>query len=127
MAGKPSLIENVPAGVEVQLVEGKFDVAKNLKWIGAQWAAEGDDVELTEGQNPTSATIVITGASPDAAKVELTNEFELIPDQPLTGLIPGLPVTGADLTPGKIAAIAVGLLVLVGGGAFLVIRGKRKE
>ncbi|XBH20359.1 DUF5979 domain-containing protein [Jonesiaceae bacterium BS-20] len=127
VAGMPSLIENVPVGVEVQLVEGKFDVAKNLKWIGAQWAGEGDDVELTEGQNSTSVTIVLTGASPDAAKVELTNEFELIPDQPLTGLIPGLPVTGADLTPGKIAAIAVGLLVLVGGGAFLVIRGKRKE
>lgn len=121
-AGETVVIDDIPVGVQVQITESEFEVAENLKWLGANWTTSAENVELAEDTDANAVTVTLTSVSKEQAQVELINEFEFIPQDTTE-----MPQTGFGMTPGKLIAIIAGLVVLVGGGIFLVVRNNRKK
>lgn len=109
-AGTPAVIEGPPLGTEVTLVEGDADTPQGVKWVKATWSSDEDAVSLsTDG---TEATITVVADADSIATVTLDNEYEKVPE---------LPVTGGVITAGVLGVAAL----LIAGGAILLIRRRQ--
>lgn len=104
-AGEPVMLADLPLGTEVTLVEGEASAPSSVKWLGATWST--DDENVTISGDGADVVITVTGEPGTSAAISLDNEFEKVPD---------LATTGGVLSIG-IITLAVGLL---GGGLLLM-------
>lgn len=123
IAGEPAVIDSLPLGTEVTLIEGEFDIPTGVTWEGATWSADSDAVTLdADGR---TATIVVTGEEGDSMSMTLDNEFDLLPVEKPDPEDPKdkgeLPWTGADVQ--TLAVIAL-LLIAAGIAAYAATRRK---
>ena len=105
--GTPALVEGIPSGAEVLVVEGAASLPPTIRWSGVTWSTTDENVTLAPEGN--GVTVVVTGEGGAQASITATNAFEK------------LALTGAE-GPWPLA-IGIGLaLIAGGGGAILVIR-----
>lgn len=112
-ANQPAAIENLPLGTEVALTEGNTDLRDNVKWNGATWTAEDDNVAIDGEGN--EIVVIVTGDAGTEASINLDNEIEKLPDLASTG--------ASFITAGLIALALVG----IGGGALLISRRRQAQ
>ncbi|UJP09475.1 DUF5979 domain-containing protein [Microbacterium sp. KUDC0406] len=110
-AGEPVVLADLPLGTEVTLTEGEASTPSSVKWVGATWSS--DDENVTVSGDGAEVIVTVTGEPGTAAEVGLDNEFEKVPE---------LATTGGVLSIG-IIALAVGL---VGGGLLLMTVRRRR-
>ncbi|PKI91061.1 hypothetical protein CW368_07240 [Actinomycetales bacterium SN12] len=111
-AGQSAVIDDLPLGTVVTLVEHEAKVPANARWHGATWSSDDEAVEVGTADGD-AVTVVVTGESGIAAAVDLSNEYEKLPD---------LAVTGGALLPAGIIVLAA---LLIGLGVLLVARRRR--
>jgi len=110
-AGEPAIIENLPLGTEVRLVEKDADLPSKVSWDDVKWAAQSDTVNVSP--DGRAAVITITGEQGTEAALTATNKL---------GLLPDLAVTGATIGP----AALITVVLLLGGGGALLLYSRRK-
>lgn len=129
-AGEPMVVNNLPLGTEVTLVEAEFDVPGTVTWADVTWSADSDSITLdTEGR---IATIVVMGEAGDSVSMTLDNEFHSVPvetpdpEDPTDPVDPkdpegpkDLPWTGVDAQTLVIIAL---LLIAAGAAAYAAAR-----
>ena len=105
--GAPTVVEGIPAGVEVTVVENRAELPARIAWTGVAWSSTDEGAELS----PDGARVVLTlaGEGGSTVSVTATNSFEV------------LALTGSEGGP-WLLAIGAGAMVLIGGGALALIR-----
>lgn len=111
-AGEATVIESLPFGTEVTLTEREADVPSSVKWLGAAWSTTAENVVI-DGAG-AEVVVIVTGEAGALAEVSLENEFEQVPD---------LPITGGGILAGSIVALGA---ALIAGGVLLTVRRRRE-
>ncbi|WP_309105043.1 DUF5979 domain-containing protein [Microbacterium sp.] len=112
-AGSPVVIEDVPLGTEVKVVEGSAELPSGVRWDGVSWTTASDDVTLSSENG--AALIAIVGEQGVEAALAATNEFTALP---------GLAVTGGTFAIAGILAAAVGIIA---GAVLMILRRRNAE
>ncbi|HWS50896.1 MAG TPA: DUF5979 domain-containing protein [Microbacterium sp.] len=112
-AGSPVIIEDLPLGTEVRLVESTPGLPSDVRWDGVSWSSDSD--EITVSSENGSALFVIVGEQDTQAALTATNEFTALP---------GLAVTGGTLAVGGIVLAVIGIIV---GAVLLILRRRNAE
>lgn len=107
-AGSPVVVEDLPLGTVVKVVEGAGELPGDVRWDGVSWTSESDDVTLSTENG--AALIAVVGEQGTQAALTANNEFTALPD---------LAVTGGTLAVGAVALSIAGILV---GAALLILR-----
>lgn len=107
-AGEPTVLEGLPLGTEVTLVEHAADAPANARWHGATWSSDDETVALGEPDGD-AITVVVTGEEGASAEVTVTNEYEKLPDLATTG---GVLSVGITLLAGLLICAGVLLLAM---------------
>lgn len=119
--GEPAVIDEVPLGTDITLVEGVVDVPVGATWEGATWSADSDAIRLNADDR--TATVSITGDAGDTAVMTLDNEYQSdAPGDPGSGDSGDLPLTGAD-----VRTLAVIALLLIAAGVATYMATRRKD
>ncbi|MFD5214072.1 DUF5979 domain-containing protein [Microbacterium sp. NPDC058345] len=112
-AGEPTVIEGLPLGTEVTLAEGSAELPGNVRWLGATWSSNDEQVEIGNAEGET-VVITVSGETGAEASIALDNAFEKLPD---------LATTGGALLPAGVVVVAA---LLIGAGILLVLRRRRE-
>lgn len=122
-ADEPVVIEEVLLGTEVRLHEGASEaqLPDGVEWISVEWGSD-DEILTLEGEE----VLVTLADAEEVAQLHVTNEFSAPEDEekPGTG---GLPVTGSNLGLGQMAFLVGVSVLLIGAGAWLVVRRRGTE
>lgn len=112
VAGKATVLADLPFGTEVTLKESAAKLPSDVQWTSATWSASSENAVVTgEGKQ---VVVTVTGDVGDQANLKLDNEFKKTPK---------LPNTGSN----ALAAGLIGLGLLAGGGALMVLRRRRES
>lgn len=109
--GTPTIVNGVPFGTEVRIVEHDARLPHGVRWAGADWSSADADVDITTGADGAGAVVVVSGAAGEQAALTITNDIRSVPDLALTG-------SGGVLA----AAVAALGLLLAGIGVLTVWR-----
>lgn len=112
-AGEPTVISDIPLGVEITVVEGETDLPGDVRWEGVSWSAD-DEVTLVAGDD-ADAVITVSGDAGPSVSLELTNTLE----QDEGGW---LPTTGLSLATWQILLLLGLAAALIAAGAWTVRR-----
>lgn len=113
VAGDPVILTDLPLGTEVSVEEHSTTLADKVRWVGAEWSTDGENVTVSTESGSPVAVITVTGEPGAAAALTLQNTLVVDPD---------LAVTGADATMvWTLAGIAL-LAILIG----LVLQRRRR-
>jgi len=110
--GETTLIEGIPAGTEVELVEGSATLPVSVQWSGVAWATEDAAALSADGSRLTVLVDDADVEGGDIVTITATNSFAK------------LALTGADLDWLPIGATAA-LILLLGGAGLLTVRRVR--
>ncbi|WP_054952093.1 DUF5979 domain-containing protein [Flaviflexus massiliensis] len=129
VAGEPYVLENLPFGTEVTLVEGDFEVPGTVTWEEATWTAVSENVSVSA--DGREAIITVTDEAGANASLTLENEFHAVPEKPVakptdkgpdTNGKGGLPFTGAS-----VGEFLLWATILVSAGALIVYLVRRRN
>lgn len=115
VAGAPAVVEELPIGTAVRVEEHDTALADQVRWVGAEWSTDHENVTVTNEGSGTIATITVTGATGTTASLTLQNEL---------AVDPGLAVTGVS---GIVAAILAGAAVIAILGGVMLLRRRRRH
>ena len=109
-AGSPVVIDGLPLGTEVTLVEATTDLPSGVRWDGVSWATDDEDMPVSTENG--AAVFTVVGDQDAQADLTATNAFTALP---------GLAVTGGTIAAGAVVLAAVGIIL----GAVLLIARRR--
>lgn len=122
-ADEPVVIEEVLLGTEVRLHEGASEaqLPDGVEWISVEWGSDDEILTLAGDE-----VLVTLADAEEVTQLHVTNEFSAPEDEekPGTG---GLPVTGSNLGLGQMAFLVGVSVLLIGAGAWLVVRRRGTE
>lgn len=110
--GAPIVIDGVPLGTEITIVEGRGTLADGLRWAGAEWSS--DDRAVTVRPDGERAVVLVSGSAGTSVEVTLTNEIEKLP---------GFAATGGEVATWLV--IVSGILLVIGAWVLLKQRSRR--
>lgn len=112
-AGEATVIENLPLGTEVTLTENAAEIPANARWHGATWSTDDESVAVG-GTDGNAVMIVVSSENGAQAEIEVSNEFEKLPD---------LAVTGGPMITASVVVLAA---LLIGVGILMLVLRRRR-
>lgn len=110
-AGATTVVEDIPLGTPVRIVESAAQTPATVRWTGAAWSTTATQAELVTDQN--GATVTVTGDAGVVVAITATNGFAKVED---------LSSTGVD---GSTVALGLVAVAFLGAGTWLLIRRRR--
>ncbi|MFB8386889.1 DUF5979 domain-containing protein [Microbacterium sp. NPDC055910] len=85
VADQPVVVVDLPLGTEVRAEERRTGLADRVRWAGADWAADSENVTVSTEDGSAVAVFTVTGESAATAALTLTNDLAFDADLPMTG------------------------------------------
>lgn len=114
--GEPAVIDDLPLGTEVQVEEHAAALPDQIRWSGADWSSDADNVSVSTDAGSVRAVITVTGEPGTTAELSLVNELTVAP---------ALAVTGADAAAAWTLAGIASVAALLGAALITVRRPRR--
>lgn len=114
-AGEPTLVDGIPLGTEVRVVEHAAALPSDVNWVDVTWGSDDPEVTVTPDAEGTGATVEVAGDVSEPVEVSLANRIVVLPS---------LALTGAN---GPVVLGLAAFTLLLGGAALVAWRGSRRS
>lgn len=105
VAGHPLIVEDLPLGTEVRAEEHSTTLASQVRWVGAEWTSDDNNVAVSTEDGKAVAVVTVTAEPGASAELALHNELVVNPGLALTGSTVLWTLAGAALVAMVIGAV----------------------